>query len=272
MNGPETLLAQRPALTVTKDEFAMADRPFKTCPLCKQSLPASAYNLARNNPDGLYSYCRECDKEFVRERKLGKRPELAAKEAEREREFAELIPGELWKDIPGWEGFYQASSHGRIRSLPRTVNAPNRWGHCMRTYPGRIMKQRPTPHFGHMTVGLVREGRGGPKLVHRLVCEAFYGPCPPDKQHCAHRDGNPANNRPENLRWATVKENSEDTRRHGTMRVGEKSNLAKLTEDDVLEIRRRSANGETGYRIAKDTGLTGTAIYKIINRENWKHI
>lgn len=80
------------------------------------------------------------------------------------------------------------------------------------------------------------------------------------------------NNRPENLRWATPKENAEDTRRHGNLLVGEASNLSRLTEAEVLAIREKSAAGQTGYSLAKEYGLSATGIYKIINRENWKHI
>lgn len=250
----------------------MANPAFKTCPICNQSLPCAAFNLARSNPDGLYSYCRECDKAKVRRKKLGRSPAFATAETERERAFTEVRPGEVWKDIPDWVGWYQASSHGRIRSLPRKVNAPNRWGGCIRTYPGRVMKQRPTQHYGHLVVSLAREGASRPHLVHRLVCEAFHGPCPSDKQHCAHSDGDRVNNRPENLRWATVKENSEDTRRHGNLRVGEQSNLAKLTEAEVLAIRARAEAGESSYRIAKDIGLTANGVRKIVTRESWKHI
>jgi len=250
----------------------MAIPAFKTCHICKQSLDSSEFSSFAQSSDGLYSYCRCCERKRRKRKRLENDPAFALAEAERERAFSEARSGEVWKDIPGWEGWYQASSHGRIRSLPRKVNAPNRWGDCIRTYPGRIMKQRPTRHYGHMTVGLQREGKLKQALVHRLVCETFHGPCPPDKQHCAHGDGDPTNNRPENLRWATVKENAEDTRRHGNLRMGEQSNLARLTEADVLAIRERAAAGESCYRIAKDVGFSTVGIIKIVKRENWKHI
>lgn len=182
-----------------------------------------------------------------------------------------MIQNEEWKPVAGFEGWYEVSSHGRVRSLDRTINAPNRWGACKRTLKGKVLSPRRTD-FGHRMVGLRREGALKGALVHRLVCEAFHGPCPPDKQHCAHRDGNPENNRADNLRWATVRENSEDARRHGTLLQGEASNLSRLTEADVLEIRRRSAAGATGYRLAKDYKMSATGIYKILHRENWKHI
>ncbi|WPZ05482.1 HNH endonuclease signature motif containing protein [Pelagerythrobacter marinus] len=135
-----------------------------------------------------------------------------------------------------------------------------------------IMKLTPTKHFGHLTVGLDRNGEKRRYLVHRLVCEAFHGPCPPDKRHCAHWDGDPTNNNSENLRWATVKENAEDTRRHGNLRVGEDSNLSRLTETQVLEIRAKAAAGRSGYSLGKEYGISSTGALKIIRRENWKHI
>ncbi len=175
--------------------------------------------------------------------------------------------------MSGWEDLYHVSNLGRVKVLPRSTPCRNRWGDTVQHRPARIMKQTPTGPSGYFTVGLVGRGRKSKRvLVHRLVCEAFHGPCPQDKSHCAHWDGNPSNNRAENLRWATVKENSEDARRHGNLRVGEASNLARLSERDVREVRRRAEAGESSYAIAKDIGMTSGGVRKIVTRENWGHI
>ena len=249
----------------------MVQDHLKTCLICKQSLKAECFYPFSKSRDGLYPYCRPCERNRKLKKRIEKDDELAKKYSDRKAEFEAVIPGEEWKDCVGWEGWYQVSSYGRVRSLPRKVEAPNRWGECKREYPGVLLRQRERA-FGHMAVGLRKAGKAKLALVHRLVCEAFNGPCPKDKYHCAHKDGKPGNNRADNLYWATAQENSEDARRHGTLRVGEKSNLSRLTEADVIEIRRRASAGESSYRIAKDIGMTANGVRKIVIRENWKHI
>lgn len=229
----------------------------KKCAACQEILPGSAFSPHKAQKDGLYAYCRLCARNKQR-----KAPPPVAD-----------LPGEEWRPVSGWGEYYHVSNLGRVKRLPRSTPCRNRWGDTAQARPALILKATPTQCYGHLTVGLVVKGRKTKRvLVHRLVCEAFHGPCPPDKQHCAHGDGDPANNKSDNLRWATAQENSEDTRRHGKLRQGEDSNLSCLSEDDVRMIRARSAAGETGYRIAKDIGLTATGVYKIIHRKNWKHI
>jgi hypothetical protein len=101
----------------------------------------------------------------------------------------------LWKPVLGFEGFYEVSNQGQVRNA-RT---------------GRVLRPGPS-NFGHLSVVL---GRGNTRMVHALVLEAFVGPRPKGKESC-HFDGNPANNRLENLRWGTRSENNLDAVRHGT--------------------------------------------------------
>lgn len=127
---------------------------------------------------------------------------------------------------------------------------------------------------GYWQVALYVDGAQRTKQVNRLVCEAFHGP-PPDwsrNYHAAHWDGNELNNRPENLRWATSKENIEDKNRHGTMARGERGGRTKLTEAQVLEIRRRRASGELGKTLAEEFGVSTTVISRIHLRRIWAHI
>lgn len=109
------------------------------------------------------------------------------------------------------------------------------------------------------------------RMVHILVLEAFIGPCPEGLQ-CRHLDGNPANNHVTNLKWGTSIENANDKLMHGTYIQGERGSKAKLTNEDVIEIRKRRANGETIETIAKDFPLKQNSIYNIVNRRTWKHI
>lgn len=113
---------------------------------------------------------------------------------------------EKWRAVPGFEGRYEVSTLGRVRSL-------DRFDSIGRRVTGRIMKPT-TDRDGYANVDL-RNGYGRRSAqVHRLVLEAFVGPCPA-KMQCCHGNGNPADNRLVNLRWGTSKENMRDRSLHG---------------------------------------------------------
>ena len=107
--------------------------------------------------------------------------------------------------------------------------------------------------------------------VHRLVLSLFVGPCP-EGMECCHNDGDRTNNRVENLRWDTHRNNIADKRRHGTHQAGSKHGMAKLTEAQVLEIRRRFAAGEGSTTLALAFGVTWRHILDIVKRDRWRHI
>ena len=107
-------------------------------------------------------------------------------------------PGEVWVPISGYQGIYEVSNLGRVKSLPRPV-----WNY---TKPGRIMKQRAKEN-GYFTVALCN---GGTKerhvYVHRLVAAAFI-PNPDSLREVNHKNFNKQDNRVENLEWCTSAEN-----------------------------------------------------------------
>jgi len=110
------------------------------------------------------------------------------------------------------------------------------------------------------------------RWLHHLVLEAFVGPCPPGLE-CCHNDGNTWNNAASNLRWDTKKSNQADRVCHGTSCRGEGHKRSKLTEQQVREIRRQSAEvGTSAARLGKKYSMTGTAILNILHRRTWKHI
>lgn len=113
-----------------------------------------------------------------------------------------MIVSEQWLPVVGYEGLYEVSDHGRVRSLDRGSRK------------GRVLSLRVTGS-GHKTVALYLLGKPTGKNVHRLVLIAFVGPCPQGMEAC-HNDGNPANNHLSNLRWDTHKSNMEDKVKHGT--------------------------------------------------------
>lgn len=125
----------------------------------------------------------------------------------------EVDPNEEWRPIPGWEAEYEASNFGNVRSVLRAVPHPN--GSTL-TIIQRPIRQAANPRSGHMTVSLCRDGRCVKRYVHQLVLSAFVGPKPDGMEGC-HYDGDPANNRLENLRWGTHEENMQDAVRHQTM-------------------------------------------------------
>ena len=182
---------------------------------------------------------------------------------------------EEWKDVPGYEGLYQVSDQGRVRSFPRVVvEWDPRWG----SQRERRIKGRTLTPFqsgkGYLQVALHRDGRGDRFYVHQLVLIAFIGPCP-DGKECCHGNGNPADNRLENLRWGTKTENLMDAVRHGTFGLGEDHHKAKLTEEDVRSIRllyKRRIPGHGAESVAKQFGVCPNNIRAIVQGKTWRHV
>ncbi len=175
---------------------------------------------------------------------------------------------EIWKPIPGYGGHYLASSLGRIMTKERLVEKRHRTGKIMvQRYRARILSPSPDKN-GYLSVSIGFNNKTMNLRVHRGVLEAFVGPCPSGME-CCHGDGNPPNNRVENLRWGTPVENAQDRKMHGNYAAGQDHPMAKLSDDDVRAI---LADPRSMYKIARDYGVAGTAIFKIKNREIWTHI
>lgn len=176
---------------------------------------------------------------------------------------------EEWRDVVGYEGIYQVSDAGGVRVLDRLVEygdgvrgARLKRGHDLKP---QVMKK------GHLVVQLYRDGTQKGCLIHRLVLEAFVGPCPDGMEGC-HNDGNPANNNLDNLRWDTSKANNLDKTRHGTQNTGSKHGMSVLVEAQVAEIKRRLKLGDSQRSIAKDYGVSQMTISKINRGLLWSHV
>lgn len=178
---------------------------------------------------------------------------------------------EEWRDIPRCEG-YQVSNLGRVRSVDRLVVPRKSSSTRTRRLKGRVLALTLDAVSGYLRVSFFPVGaeRLVTRRVARLVAEAFLGPCPAGME-VAHNNGVKTDNRLENLRYATPKENHADKRLHGTGNAGEKHPLAKLSEDDVREIRRR--RGVTTQReLALLFGLSEVYVADIQRRRAWKHV
>ena len=162
---------------------------------------------------------------------------------------------ELWRDIPGYEGCYQVSTLGRVRSLPRVVPVYDRVRGVAyaRPCPGKILRQAVCDRAGHVSVHLGKYCRGIP--VHQLVLRAFYGP-PPAGLEAMHLNGNPVDNRPENLRYGTHSENITDMYRIGKGHM-------KLTPEAVRQIRYGLSCGRSCRELAAVYGVSDSCIRNI---------
>lgn len=170
---------------------------------------------------------------------------------------------ETWLPAVGWEGIYEVSSHGRVRSLARTTH---RNGHPY-PVPGRILRASLTKP-GYPFVNLKHEGRHEVRHVHFLVMRAFVGPVPAG-QEVAHGDGNPGNPHLSNLRYATREENLADRVIHGTDTRGIRNGQHVLTEAEVLEVVELIDEGHVLQFIADRYGVARMTISHIRHGETW---
>lgn len=122
---------------------------------------------------------------------------------------------EQWRDVVGYEGLYQVSNLGHVKSLDRVVVDKN--GRYI-PWEGRVLshsKCKVKNRVISLNVTFCKDGIRTTFLVHRLVLEAWVRQCPTGYE-CCHNDGDPTNNVVSNLRWDTRKNNALDAVRHGT--------------------------------------------------------
>lgn len=180
---------------------------------------------------------------------------------------------EHWEPIAGYEGLYEVSCLGSIRSLPRLRR--NSRGQGFNLSPGRTLK--PTRRFrgdydyGHLKVTLCREGQKKTVDVAVLVARAFLGEPGPGQQ-VRHGPAGTSDNSVQNLSYGTAKQNTDDRKRDGTYPIGEKNSRRRLTDEAVRDIRRRYAQGELQRQIAASFGVSRPVISQIVRRKTWRHI
>jgi hypothetical protein len=156
----------------------------------------------------------------------------------------------MWKTIPTYPN-YEISDLGEVRRIGSI----------------KLLKQETLKgNHPYQFIGLSAAGKQKKFSVHRLVLQAFVGPCP-DGCECMHLDDNPKNNKLKNLKWGTVKEN-----RSTIKRKGEHGSNSKLTTEQVLIIRELVSYGNKQTLLAKDFNVTQAAISNMVTRRTWSHI
>lgn len=173
----------------------------------------------------------------------------------------EELEGEVWKDIPGREG-YQVSSVGRVR----TQWTAGRWRKMSGEW--RAVNQVANAR-GYLQVSMSNRRY----LVHCLVLEAFVGPRPSDgRWECCHADDKKNHNVLSNLSWGTSKQNKADAKRNGISNCGERHGLSKITDEQAMDIRRRAATGELLRLIAADFGINDNSVGRIACGRRFSHL
>jgi hypothetical protein len=176
-----------------------------------------------------------------------------------------------WRPIPGYEGYYEASDTGLIRSVDRVVTRVV-GGRCIeQPVDAKVLSPGLNVDNGYLYVSLSRDGRGRSFSVQVLIALTFIGPRPHGLD-VRHGDGVKINNTKENLCYGTRRENHLDKRRHGTSPQGERGPTAKLTESQVLEIRKHIEAGLSLGEMAKIYPVSKSAIQSIRDGRTWVHL
>ena len=144
---------------------------------------------------------------------------------------------EIWKDIKGYEGLYQVSNFGRVKTLPRIIRNSSNGRYYTKEKILKLGKQT----TGYLYVCLYKNNTHKTHRIHRLVAEAFIAN-PENKLQVNHIDGNKTNNHVSNLEWVTRKENMKHAYKIGLTRGYKGHKHSKLTKDKWSEKRKGSNN------------------------------
>lgn len=204
------------------------------------------------------------------ERRIDQTTDRTGEAPRDQRQRRRLLEGRVmteWRAIPGYEGRYEVSDDGQVRSLDQTICQRGRGGTLItRHYRGRVRKGR-IDTKGYPSVRFDKKNWS----IHCLMAAAFIGPRPPG-HHVRHLDGNPLNRALSNIAYGTPAENVADKTVHGTMARGDDHGRSKLTEANVRVIRALLLATQTRRAIAARFGVSRTAIDDVWSGRTWGHV
>ena len=174
---------------------------------------------------------------------------------------------EVWRQVPGFEEIIEASSEGRLRSIPRMV-VSKRWFRGRRVN-GCVLTPALTSS-GYLKVTIYAATGRVTASVHRLICAAFHGPAPSPEHQTNHKDGDKRNNIPSNLEWVTAQENSQHAIGClGKGGGGERNHNCRLSANDIAMIVSERQNGTTCRALAETFGITVAHVSRIATGQSW---
>lgn len=181
----------------------------------------------------------------------------------------------MWKKIDGANN-YEVSDKGEVRSIDRYKKTWNGKTFCNVFYKGIILKQKDIRGYKNVCI-IYDDGKKRTRQVHRLVMETFKPVSNKNEMQVNHVDGIKSNNNLNNLEWCTCRENILHSHKTGLIKSkrnqnGEKNNLSKLTNKDVIKIIQLIRYGYKNKVIAEMFGVKENTISNIRNYHTWKHI
>jgi hypothetical protein len=181
---------------------------------------------------------------------------------------------EEWRPVSGYEGFYEASSAGRIKSVARTITVRTSYGDYPLQIPGRLLRQF-VKNSGYPTVSLCRLSVNKTFTVHRLVAIAFI-PNPNALPEVNHKDGIKTHNHVGNLEWASTSFNIRHAIQNGLNHpggpAGKRNGRAQISEITVIQMRRMHSDGSRICDIAKACGVSWSCAAHVLKGRVWTHV
>jgi len=177
---------------------------------------------------------------------------------------------ENWKDIPGYEGYYQASTLGRVRSINRVTNALSKHRNAIKRHYRGSIKKITLKWNGYQQVTLARDGVHKRLLVHRLIALALISN-PYNKPEINHIDGNKGNNIVSNIEWVTSSENQIHANNVLMVQVGENNPNSKFRDSEVRRIIDEYKVIANYKILAKRYNVDPATIRKMVLRKTYRY-